>query len=149
MGMWGRNTWIPPVTSESACQLMTLVASIWAVMLRPFLQLPEPGVNLVIDVSALFLPLCCSFHSEDGSQDRGVRRVALLRLLHKRYHLEPAERTELKCLRVEFKLKTKRLISASRIQLQLRMVRFLSCWPYDFKLRPFSFPVTGIFLDGI
>lgn len=63
MGMWGRNTCIPPVTSKSAFSLIISVAGIWILMFRPFLQLPEPRVNLVIDVSALFLPLCCSFHS--------------------------------------------------------------------------------------
>ena len=62
----------PPITSESV-QLVTPIACIWIWMCRPFLQLPVLGVNLVIDVSALFLPLCCSFHSL--RMDHGIQEL--------------------------------------------------------------------------
>lgn len=118
-------------------------------MFRPFLQLPEPGVNLVIDVSALFLPLCCSFHSEDGSWNIGVRGGFLLPFTSQTAAFITSRKDKSEMLACGVPSKTKSLISASCRQLQLRIVRFLSCCPDDFKLRPVPFPVTGIFLDGI
>lgn len=105
MGMWGRNTCIPPVTSKQAFSLIISVAGIWILMFRPFLQLPEPRVNLVIDVSALFLPLCCSFHSL--RMDHGVQEFedCSCRFLHERHHLQQIERINLKCLCVQFRLR--------------------------------------------
>lgn len=105
MGMWGRNTCIPPVTSKSAVSLITSVAGYLDIDVQAFPQLPEPRVNLVIDVSALFLPLCCSFHSL--RMDHGVQEFedCPCRFLHERRHLQQIERTNLKCLCMQFRLR--------------------------------------------
>lgn len=57
------------------------MAGLWVLMFRPP-QLPVRRVNLVIDVSALFLPLCCCFPlSENGSWGTGAQGVCGVSLL--------------------------------------------------------------------
>lgn len=73
-GNLGWNTRNPPSHLEPAWYLAIAMAGLWVWMLRPP-QLPVRRVNLVIDVSALFLPLCCCFHSlrtDHGVQESRV-----------------------------------------------------------------------------
>lgn len=100
---------------------------------RPLLQLPVLRVNLVIDVSALFHPLCCCFHSL--RTDPGVQesRLCVGGCPSQPFHsqmtpLQGVESPDLKMVVSEVRTRTQSSIQGSPEfrQLQVRILLFFS-----------------------